>query len=99
MKSFFSKYNFFDICETLGAILFIPAALLLLYWAIFGMSVDNISKYKKTAIELNSPEYDSKLIEFYEDGKITFYERLELLDLQAKIQDEQFVSQLKKAVK
>lgn len=94
MKSFFS-----NIWEPLAAILFIPSVLTVVYWIAFSMPVDNISRYKKIATELNSPEYNSKLIEFYDDGKITLYEQLELRSLQSKIQDEQFVSQLKKTIK
>ncbi|EHA1082437.1 hypothetical protein I8Y06_003313 [Photobacterium damselae] len=99
MKSFFHKVKFSDICEPLAGILFIPLVLLIIYWIAFCMPVDNISRYKKIVIELNSPEYNSKLIEFNDDGKITLYEQLELKSLQSKIQDEQFVSQLKKTIK
>lgn len=99
MKSFFHKMKFSDICEPLAGILFIPTVLAIIYWMAFCMPVENISRYEKISIKLNSPEYNSRLIDFYEDGKITFYEQLELNSLQSKIQDEQFVSQLKKTIK
>ncbi|ELV7517164.1 hypothetical protein QMU85_002161 [Photobacterium damselae] len=56
------------------------------------------SQYAEISTSLNSPEFNSKLIEYYSDGKITIYENYRLEQLASEIKEEQFLSNLQKNI-
>lgn len=64
------------------------------------LSSKNIMDYKEISNSLNSPEFNSKLLEFYDDGKITRYESDSLEDLALKIKEEKrLLKEQKRALK
>lgn len=65
------------------------------YFAIFKYPAKALVSYDRTISDLNSPEFNSKLLDYYKDGSISFYEKFQLERLENKIKDQRFESQLK----
>lgn len=63
-------------------------------WVFFSCPVFPLSHYSDTINQLNSPEYNAKLKELYEDNGITLYDDTQLAKLESKIINERILNQL-----
>lgn len=63
-------------------------------WIFFKCPVFPLTHYSDTINQLNSPEYNAKLKELYEDNGITLYDDTQLSKLESKINNERILQKL-----
>ncbi|MGR5465401.1 hypothetical protein ACPV5G_20910, partial [Photobacterium damselae] len=87
MKSFLHKHKL-----VIYGLFAVTLAFTVPYSVLSYIPVKKPSQYAEIATSINSPEFNSKLIEYYSDGKITIYENYRLEQLASEIKEEQFLS-------
>lgn len=84
-------YNIILGISTLGTLALV---FVFVMWVFFSCPVFPLSHYSDTINQLNSPEYNAKLKELYEDNGITLYDDTQLAKLEAKIINERILNRL-----
>ncbi|TLS66024.1 hypothetical protein [Photobacterium damselae] len=69
--------------------------LFLIIFVVFYLPVKPLASFDDTIINLNSPLFNEKLKELYEDNGISMYDHYKLNKLKLKIENERIKNQLK----